>query len=174
MHLHEIYAILTQQGHSHLEILINYILCDKYFKMFMIFNSNRQWSCFTEIRVAQDQLPQHLLSLSQNDAVATFLFLPSSTPPHLPYSLLPEKRVPTQGWLPTVLFPMTNISSVPVCARASILVFLLPRMRSVCHLHSWTATCLAQANKNVKSWFSLHDPFSSALSYFSACVSSPP
>lgn len=88
MHLHEMYAILTQQRHSHLEILINYILCNKYFKMFMIFNSNRQGSCFTEIGVAQDQLPQHLLSLSQNDAVATFFLLPSSKPPHLPYSLL--------------------------------------------------------------------------------------
>lgn len=58
MHLHE---ILTQQGFSHLEILPNYILCDEHFKMFSIFKSNRQWSCFTKmIRVAQDQLPEHL------------------------------------------------------------------------------------------------------------------
>lgn len=120
LHFHEIYAILSQQVHSHLEILPNYILSDECSQMFSTFNPNGQWSCFTEkTRVTQNQLPERPFSVSQNDAVSTYILLLPSKSLHLPYSLLPEKRVPPQGWPWTAIFPITYTSSVPVCPWAS-------------------------------------------------------
>ena len=131
LHFYEVHTILSQQVHSHLEILPNYTLSDEYFQMFSISNPSGQWSCFTEkTRVIHNQIPEHPFSLSQNDAVSTYVLLLPSKPLHLPYLLLPERRIPPQVWPQTVLFPITNTSSVPVCPWASVLVFPLPRMPS--------------------------------------------